>query len=113
MTESTARPLNRQRLLFGRDDTPGIVAVRATMQGQADVWRRVGDEVLHERVEFPNWLIATDVAPLEPLALARLSFDHMRDAMPEPPDGLAVVELDGTHPLRYLVLTTRFDEVEA
>ncbi|MFN0072188.1 MAG: DNA polymerase domain-containing protein [Chloroflexota bacterium] len=113
MSNTPARTLNRQRLLFGRDDTPGIVAVRATMQGQADVWRRVNDEVIHERVEFPNWLLVSDIAPLEALSPARMSFDEIRDAMPDPADGLAVVELDGTHPLRYLVLTTRFDEVEA
>lgn len=113
MPDNAARTLDRQRLLFGRDDTPGIVAVRATMQGRADVWRRLDDEVVHERVEFPNWLIVTDVAPLEPLNPARMTFDEVRDAMPDPPEGLAVVDLDGSHPLRYLVLTTRFDEVEA
>ena len=113
MTQTPVRILDRQRLLFGRDDTPGIVAVRATMQGLADVWRRVDGQVLHERVEFPNWLIVKDLAPLESLNPARMSFDEVRDTMPDPPDGLAVVELEGPHPLRFLVLTTRFAEVEA
>ncbi len=113
MSQTPARILDRQRLLFGRDDTPGIVGVRATRQGQADVWRRVNDQIIRERVEFPNWLIVTDTAPLEALNPARLSFDEVRDGMADPPDGLAIVELEGSHPLRYLVLTTRFEEVEA
>ena len=94
MSQTPARILDRQRLLFGRDDTPGIVGVRATRQGQADVWRRVNDQIIRERVEFPNRLIVTDTAPLEALNPARLSFDEVRDGMADPPDGLAIVELE-------------------
>jgi DNA polymerase, archaea type len=112
MTQSPTRALDRRRLLFGRDDTPRIVSVRATMQGLADVWRRVDDRLIHERVEFPNWLIVTDPAPLDPLYPVRMALDEVRDTLADPPDGLAIVELEGPHPLRYLVLTTRFNEVE-
>lgn len=104
--------LDRHRLVFGRDNTPGIVAVRATNQGQADIWRRVDGTVIHERENFPNWLILSDAGPLAPLGPATLPFDALRDDLPEPPGRLAIVELAGSHSLRYLVLTTRFAEVE-
>jgi DNA polymerase I len=114
MTE-TQQPLSldRHRLLFGRDDTPRIVGVRATSRGQADVWQRDGDRVVHERVTFPNWMIVTDVTPLQALNPATLPLEALQGDMPEPPGGLAIIELAGKHPLRYLVLTSRFAEVEA
>lgn len=114
MTDVASRPvLDRQRLLFGRDDTTGIVSVQANNRGQADVWRRLDGVVIHERVTFPNWLLLADPAPLGGLGPARLPVEALREGMPEPPGGLAIIELEGAHPLRHLVLTTRFGEVES
>src|SRR5439155_19315701 len=100
-------------LLFGRDPTPGIVSVAAGRDGLAHVWRRQDGRVVHEQARFPLWFLLDDRELLGGIGYARLRPADLRAGVPDPPGGLALVELDGAHPYRYLVLTTRLDEVEA
>lgn len=62
-------------LLFGWDDTPGIVSVWADREGQALVWQRRGERAVCLRERFRPWVLA---AALDDLA-------HLR--VPPPPQG--------------------------
>ncbi len=100
-------------LLFGRDPTPGIVSVAAGRDGVARVWRRVDGQIVVEHAPFPHWFLLDDLDVLGGIPYSRLSPGDLRAGPPDPPGGLAVVPLDGEHTYRYLVLTTRLDDVES
>lgn len=118
---SAAEPavVDARRLLFGRDDTPGIVSVSASRDGRARVWRRVSDgdggsdRIVLEEDRFPSWILLADASVLAPLKPATLDHRALEAGIPALPSGLAVVELQGPGIYRYLVLTTRMAEVEA
>jgi DNA polymerase elongation subunit (family B) len=104
--------------LFGCDTTTCIVSVDADTSGHARVWRRIDEQVEFSQHTFPNWFLTTSLDLLAHLPARRLSADWLRSAhgqltMSEP---LAFVELDSRavelDAYRYLVLTTRLDEVE-
>ena len=115
----TAGSIDARRLLFGRDDTPGIVSVSAGRDGRARVWRRVPGEggepsrVVLEEERFPSWLFLADASILAPLKPEHLDRSVLLAGLPEVPSGLAVVDLQGDGAYRHLVLTTRTAEVEA
>src|SRR5438067_140563 len=100
-------------LLFGRDPTPGIVSVAAGRDGVARVWRRLDGQVVEEQDRFPLWFLLDDLDLLGGTPFHLLDLADLRAGVPDPPGGLGVVVLEGDHPYRYLVLTTRLDEVEA
>ena len=117
--DPTHAVVDARRLLFGRDDTPGIVSVSAGRDGRARVWRRVPGEdgapsrVVLEEERFPSWLFVADAGTLAPLKPERLDRSAILAGVPEVPSGLAVVDLQGGGAYRHLVLTTRMPEVEA
>jgi DNA polymerase, archaea type len=118
--DPTAAPgaLDARPLLFGRDQTPGIVSVSAGRDGRATVWRRVdGNRIVVDEARFPTWFFLADASVLEPLKPERLSRQEylagLQAGVPEVPSGLAVVDLEGAGTYRHLVLTTRLAEVEA
>ena len=53
--------------LFGWDPTPGIVSVWANREGQAIIWRRVGEQIISSRERFRPWLFATSLHDLAQL----------------------------------------------
>src|SRR6185295_5658006 len=73
--------------LWGWDPTPGIVSVWAERDGQATIWRRVGEPagLVCEHERFRPWIL-TDIAPATGSAR-----------------GLSCRELDGPGALRFLV----------
>ena len=116
---TAAGAVDARRLLFGRDDTAGIVSVSASRDGRARVWRRIPDAdggpggVVLEQERFPGWLFLADASVLAPLKPERLDRSALLAGMPEVPSGLAVVDLQGAGVYRHLVLTTRMSEVES
>lgn len=107
----------RDPLLFGSDPTPGIVSVAADRQGRATIWRRTPNGVVVESARFPNWFFLAEPALLDGLPGERVRFAELPPRGPgapplELPHGLLLVELAGSLPLRYLVLTSRLDEIE-
>lgn len=60
-------------LLFGWDQTPGIVSVWAERTGQAFIWRRVNGRVLLETARYRPWLYASS---LDDLAHVELVASH-------------------------------------
>ena len=114
-----ATPIDARELLFGRDDTPGIVSVSAGRDGRARVWRRVADapgepsRIVLETARFPSWLFLADASILADLKPERLDRSDLLAGVPDVPSGLATVELQGAGVYRYLVLTNRMSEVEA
>jgi DNA polymerase elongation subunit (family B) len=106
-------------LLFGPDLTPGIVSVSADRQGEATVWRREPSGGLAvEQVHFPNWFFLSEPALLAELPHQRQGPEFLtaaRQAWPRPelPEGLALVELSGEQPFKYLVLAERLERHEA
>jgi len=111
--------VDARRLLFGRDDTPGIVSVSAGRDGRARIWRRLPDpdggtsHVVLEEARFPSWLFLADASVLSALKPERLDARELAGGIPEVPSGLAVVDLQGGGIYRHLVLSTRMAEVEA
>ena len=61
--------------LFGWDMTPGIVSVWASREGQAVIWRRVGNQILCETERFRPWVFAATLADLAHLGPALISAD--------------------------------------
>jgi DNA polymerase elongation subunit (family B) len=59
-----------EEVLFGWDDTPGIVSVWASRSGKAWVWQRIGDRVHCTRETFRPWLFATTLDDLTHLGSA-------------------------------------------
>jgi DNA polymerase I len=115
-----AGPVDALKLLFGQDETPGIVSVSATRDGRARVWRRVPGEdgepsrVVLEEDQFPSWIFLADASVLAPLKPEKLERSVLMTGRPElPPSGIAVVDLEGAGVYRHLVLTNRMSDVEA
>jgi len=86
--------------LWGWDDTPGIVSVHASADGQATVWRRDprDERLLREEERFRPWLVVDSLAYFEHLG-PRLT----REGQPAPPHGVSYQELNGPSPLRFLM----------
>lgn len=82
----TAIPIETDRLLYGADPTPGIVAVELAAPDRVRVFRRHGDVTVVEETGFTPWLLT---GRAEPWAALR--------SRPR------VELLSGPHPLRYLV----------
>ena len=81
--------------LFGWDATPGIVSVWADREGQALVWRRVGEGVVCEIARYRPWLYAAHLEDLPDLSAIA------RDDETAP---FSYRELEGAaHSLRFLV----------
>ncbi|MBA3416806.1 MAG: ribonuclease H-like domain-containing protein [Chloroflexia bacterium] len=78
--------IETDRLLYGGDTTPGIVAVELAGPERVRVYRRDGDETVVDDERFEPWLLATRP---EPWAALR--------SQPR------IETLAGPHPLRYLV----------
>ncbi|MFN8525347.1 MAG: DNA polymerase domain-containing protein [Chloroflexota bacterium] len=100
-------------LLFGSDDTPGIVSVSAGRDGIARVWRRVGSQVKQDTARFPNWFFLADKGLLDGLNPAALTRDDIATASGDVPGGLGIIELGGSGPFKWVVLTNRWADVEA
>ncbi|MFN8635280.1 MAG: DNA polymerase domain-containing protein [Chloroflexota bacterium] len=119
LAEGAAPAIDARRLLFGRDDTPGIVSVSASRDGRARVWRRVADpdggpsRVVLEEDRFPSWLFLADASILASMKPERLDRRVLDEGVPEIPNGIAVVDLQGGGVYRHLVLTSRMAEVES
>lgn len=69
-------------VLFGWDDTPGIVSIWASREGQAFVWRRVDGRLVVEREAFRPWLFATRL-------------DDLGEQPPGASETFSVLELEG------------------
>jgi DNA polymerase elongation subunit (family B) len=109
-----AYPLqDRRSLLFGRDETPGIVCVGADRRGRARVWRRIDGRVTCEEDTYPNWFFLGRRELLGDLPVVDLDPSVLATKPAIPPGAVGLVQLHGDNPLRYLVLTDRPDEVEA
>ncbi|HZT05682.1 MAG TPA: DNA polymerase domain-containing protein [Chloroflexota bacterium] len=103
---------DRRSLLFGRDDTPGIVSVAASRHGKARVWRRVGGEVVCEEERFPNWFFLAHRELADGLPVVDLGPEAL-ESTPSVPDGsVGLVRLRGANTFQYLVLTDQLDAVE-
>lgn len=102
-----------RHLLFGRDNTPGIVSISADRSGHAMVWRREGETVHREELRFLNWFLVRDPRLLAELPATSLSPNDLVGGLPELPNGLGLMALSGSHPFRYLVLTDRLSELES
>jgi hypothetical protein len=108
-----ARP---RELLYGRDDTPGIVSVLAGRDGRARVWRRDGAATIYEEERFPNWFLLSDASLLDGLAVERLPGGELASwaaqAAAMGPDQVGLVELAGDLHYRYLVVAAGQGAVE-
>jgi DNA polymerase, archaea type len=93
-----------RQLLYGRDETPGIVSVLAGREGRARVWRREGSSIVYEEARFPNWFFLADASLLDGLAVERLPAGDLEAASALRPGQVGLVELDGEQHYRYLVL---------
>ena len=58
---------NKDEWLWGWDDTPGIVSVWATANGEATLWRRDPQtgELLHEQDRFQPWILLSNLDDLK------------------------------------------------
>lgn len=79
-------PIDTQRLLYGADPTPGIVAADLAGPDRIRLYRRDGERTVAEDVPFTPWLLAVRPEPWQ--------------ALPSRP---TVETLAGDLPLRYLV----------
>ncbi|MBI4492147.1 MAG: ribonuclease H-like domain-containing protein [Chloroflexi bacterium] len=104
--------MGSSHLLFGQDDTPGIVSVSADRAGRAVVWRREGETVHSQAVRFLNWFLVRDPQFLADLPATHLSPGDLAAGLPDLPGGLGVARLAGNNPFCYLVLTDRLPELE-
>ncbi len=96
--------LTPRQLLYGRDDTPGIVSVQAGREGRARVWRRDGEITVCEEERFPNWFLLADASLLSSLPVERLPAGDFAAANRLAPGQVGLVELAGSQHYRYLVL---------
>ncbi|HZU07550.1 MAG TPA: DNA polymerase domain-containing protein [Chloroflexota bacterium] len=101
-----------RELLYGRDDTPGIVSVLAGRDGRARVWRRVGSATVCEEARFPHWFLLADPTLLAALPVVRLPADALAELTPPAGGRVGLVELAGDLHYRYLVLAETLDPVE-
>src|SRR5271154_6831637 len=85
----TTIPAPHDEWLWGWDHTEGIVSIHATLDGRAQVWRRIPSTgaLVRETDRFRPWLLLARREDLPDLGV----------------DGLAHRELDGTGVLRHLV----------
>jgi DNA polymerase, archaea type len=104
---------DRRALLFGRDDTPGIVSLTADRQGRALVWRRVDGQVVCEEDRFSNWFFLARRELLGELPVTDLTASVLESTPRLEPGEIGLIPLHGDNHFRYLVLTDRLDEVEA
>src|SRR5579871_4048373 len=111
--DESEHALDRTALLFGRDPTPGIVSISADRRGRARVWRRVGNEVVFEEDTYPNWFFLARRELLGNLPIEELPSSVLETKPHVTPGKVGLVELRGTNPFRYLVLTDQLEEVEA
>jgi DNA polymerase, archaea type len=104
---------DRRALLFGRDETLGIVSVTADRAGQAFVWRRVDGRIVCEEERFSNWFFLSRRDLLGDLPVVDLDMSMVRSGARLAPGETGVVQLHGENHFGSLVLTDRLDEVEA
>jgi DNA polymerase elongation subunit (family B) len=64
LVQRRGMPGIEDELLFGWDETPGIVSVWASSDGEALVWRRVEGRLVRERAGFRPWVLAASLADL-------------------------------------------------
>jgi DNA polymerase, archaea type len=98
-------------LLYGRDDTPGIVSVKATKTGRAAVWRRVNGQVILERETFPNWVFIHDLSLLATANCERLD-PEVIGKIAQVGKKVGVIELAGDLYFKYLVITDNLEDLE-
>lgn len=85
-TDPLAAQSDTERLLYGGDSTPGLVAVEMAGPDRLRIYRRQGDETITEEAPLRPWLLAARAEPWQALG------------------SRPVVDLlAGPHPLRYLV----------
>ena len=65
----TQRSPSVEEWIYGWDPTPGIVSVWANRDGQALIWRRLGDRVVREAARFRAWLFAAHLDDLAHLSV--------------------------------------------
>lgn len=96
-------------LLFGWDETPGIVSVWADRDGRALVWRRAGAHVRCERRTFRPWILAAHLDDL-----SHLGDSLVAEAAPEAARApFRYRELDGAADgLRFVVSAWRLRALE-
>ena len=82
MTQPSTLPLSTEDFLYGRDPTPGIVAVEPAGAQGVRIFRRDGAETVAEEALFRPWLLSERA-------------NVWRDAR--------ITELAGEHAFRYLV----------
>jgi DNA polymerase, archaea type len=105
-------PSERRALLFGRDETSGIVSVTADRAGQARVWRREGDRVVSEGAQYLNWFFLARPELLDGLRVQQLPSDTIGQEVALDPGTVGLLKLAGTNPFQYLVLTSELETVE-
>ena len=105
--------LDRRALLFGHDETPGIVSVTSDRQGRAYVWRRVGGRVVCEEENFPNWFLLSRPELLGDLPVRELGSSELASTPNLAPGEIGLGRLNGENHFQHVVLTDRLDEVEA
>lgn len=104
--------MTRRALLFGRDETPGIVSVMADRAGRARVWRRVNGRVVCEEETYLNWFFLARRELLDGLPVETLDCTARNEAVSLPPRTVGLVPLAGTNAYRFLVLTDQLEAVE-
>src|SRR5438552_19097047 len=92
---SSSQSSRRGALLFGRDETTGIVCVSANRRGHARIWRRVGDEVVYEEDAYPNWFFLARRDLLEDLPVVDLDPSIIESGVDLPPEVVGLVRLRG------------------
>jgi DNA polymerase elongation subunit (family B) len=118
MTATTSRDilssfaLDPHALLFGRDDTAGIVSIAADRRGRARVWRRVDGRVVMEEDTYPNWFFLARRDLLSDLPVIDLPPSILEGKPAVPPGGIGLVALRGANAFQYLVLTDHVEQVE-
>jgi DNA polymerase, archaea type len=111
-------PLAGRHWVSGCDPTPGIVAIEADEPGEARLWRRTARGIECTQRRYPAWFLTTSLELLAHLPVQRWPADRLRAAHGQlpVPDDLCAIELEcpgrDEDAYRYLVLASRFDEVE-
>src|SRR5207247_8011433 len=97
--------MDRRSLLFGRDETPGIVSITADRHGHARVWRRVDGRVLCEEDVYPNWMLLSRRTLLSDVPLVEADPEILLDLESIEPSRITLVQLRGDHHFKHLALT--------
>ena len=82
-------------ILYGKDNTQGIVSVSVNRNGIATVWRRVDGKILKEIESFHNWFVISDPTLLDGI---KAQYE--------------VKELEGEHPFKYQIRTSNYAALE-